>query len=97
MCGSPAACTSPSARSRRVGARYDYLIPGNVDYGTNAAYLINPSFHPQRSTVMLDWTPSEFSRFRLQFAQAKLREGITDNEFFLQYILTLGAHGAHKY
>ena len=46
---------------------------------------------------MLDWTPSEFSRFRLQFAQAKLREGITDNEFFLQYILTLGAHGAHKY
>ena len=81
----------------RVGARYDYLIPGNVDYGTNAAYLVNPSFRPQRSTVMLDWTPSEFSRFRLQFAQAKLREGITDNEFFLQYILTLGAHGAHKY
>ena len=31
------------------------------------------SFNPQRSTVMLDWTPSEFSRFRLQFAQAKLR------------------------
>jgi len=81
----------------RVCARYDYLIPGTVDYGSNAAYLVNPSFRPQRSTVMLDWTPSEFSRFRLQFAQARLREGITDNEFFLQYILTLGAHGAHKY
>jgi len=81
----------------RIGARYDWLDPGQVDYGTNAAYLVTPPFHPQRSTVMVDWTPSEFSRVRLQFAQAKLREGITDNEFFLQYILTLGAHGAHKY
>jgi hypothetical protein len=81
----------------RVGARYDYLVPGTVDYGSNSAYLVNPSFHPQRSTVMVDWTPSEFSRFRLQYAQARLREGVTDNEFFLQYILTLGAHGAHKY
>ena len=81
----------------RIGARYDYLIPGNVDYGTNAAFLVNPSFRPQRSTAMIDWTPSEFSRVRLQFAQAKLREGLTDNEFFVQYILTLGAHGAHKF
>ena len=81
----------------RVGARYDWLDPGRVDYGSNAAYLSNPSFHPQRSTVMVDWTYSEFSRLRLQFAQAKLREGITDNEFFVQYILTLGAHGAHKF
>ncbi len=23
--------------------------------------------------------------------------GVTDNQFFLQYILTLGAHGAHKF
>ena len=60
-------------------------------------YLENPSFHPERSTAMIDWTPSEFSRVRLQFAQARLRPGITDNEFFVQYILTLGAHGAHKY
>jgi hypothetical protein len=81
----------------RIGARYDWLDPGQVDYGLNAAYLANPSFHPQRSTAMIDWTPSEFSRVRLQFAQAKLRPGVTDNEFFVQYILTLGAHGAHKY
>jgi len=81
----------------RIGARYDWLDPGQVDYGTNSAYLANPAFHPERATAMIDWTPSEFSRVRLQFAQAKLRPGITDNEFFLQYILTLGAHGAHKY
>ncbi len=81
----------------RVGARYDWLNPGQVDYGANSAYLENPTFHPERSTAMIDWTPSEFSRVRLQFAQARLRPGITDNEFFVQYILTLGAHGAHKY
>ena len=81
----------------RVGVRYDWLDPGNVSYGSNAIYLANPTFNPERTTAMLDWTPSEFSRFRIQYAQARLRPGVTDNEFFLQYILTLGAHGAHKF
>jgi hypothetical protein len=44
---------------------------------------------------MVDWSPSEFSRVRLQFGQAKLAPGFTDNEWFLQYILSIGAHGAH--
>ena len=81
----------------RVGVRYDRLYPGTVDYGVNGAYLANGSFEPQRRSVMLDWTASEFSRFRIQYQQAKLRPDFTDNELFLQYILTLGAHGAHKF
>ncbi len=81
----------------RVGARYDWLDPGSVDYGSNGAYLGSASFNPQRTAVMVDWTPSEFSRFRVQFQQARLRPDFTDNEIFVQYILTLGAHGAHKY
>jgi hypothetical protein len=81
----------------RVGVRYDWLNPGSVDYGTNGAYFGATSFNPQRTAVMLDWTPSEFSRFRVQFQQAKLRPDFTDNEIFVQYILTLGAHGAHKF
>ncbi len=81
----------------RVGARYDRLDPGSIDYGANAAFLASPSFHPQRSTIMFDYTPSEFSRIRLQLAQSKVRPDVTDNEVFLQYILTLGAHGAHRY
>ena len=81
----------------RVGVRYDWLNPGSVDYGTNGAYFGSTSFNPQRTAVMLDWTPSEFSRFRVQFQQAKLRPDFTDNEIFVQYILTLGAHGAHKF
>ena len=81
----------------RVGARYDRLDPGTVNYGTNAAYLTAPPFNPERYTLMFDYTPSEFSRVRLQFAQSKTQPGQTDNQLFLQYILTLGAHGAHRY
>ncbi len=81
----------------RFGARYDRLDPGHVTYGTNAAYLAPTSFDPQRYSLMLDYTPSEFSRFRVQWQQSKLRPEMTDNQLFVQYILTLGAHGAHRY
>jgi hypothetical protein len=81
----------------RIGARYDWLNPGSVDYGSNGAYFGSSSFNPQRTAVMLDWTPSEFSRFRVQYQQAKLKPDVTDNEIFVQYILTLGAHGAHNF
>ena len=81
----------------RVGVRYDWLNSGSVDYGVNAAYLTRDAFNPQRTAVMFDWTPSEFSRIRVQYQQAKLRPDMTDNEIFVQYILTLGAHGAHKF
>ncbi len=81
----------------RVGARHDRLDPGTVGYGTNAAYLDSSGFNPQRYALMLDYTPSEFGRFRLQVQQSKLLPDLTDNQVFLQYILTLGAHGAHKY
>jgi len=81
----------------RVGLRYDRLSQGTPEYGSNAAFVATDPFSPQRATVMLDWTPSEFSRIRLQYAQNKERPGFTDNQFFVQYILTLGAHGAHKF
>jgi hypothetical protein len=81
----------------RVGARYDRLATGSVDYGANGIYLAQESFNPQRYSVMLDYTPSEFSRFRVQWQQSKIRPDLTDNQLFVQYILTIGAHGAHKF
>jgi hypothetical protein len=63
----------------------------------NTAFLATDPFHPEKTTVMLDYTPSEFSRFRIQYAQSKTRPELTDNQIFLQYILTLGAHAAHKF
>jgi hypothetical protein len=46
---------------------------------------------------MLDYNPSEFARIRLQLAQDKSQQGITDNQIFLQYQMSLGAHGGHKF
>jgi hypothetical protein len=81
----------------RVGARFDRLDSGTVDYGGNDANLITPAYRPARGSMMLDYSHSEFSRLRLQFARDKSRQGITDQQIFLQYIMSLGAHGAHKY
>jgi hypothetical protein len=70
----------------RVGVRYDSLDPGAAD-----------PFNPRKWTAMVDWSPSEFSRVRLQFARSQTVAEVTDNQVFVQYILSLGAHGAHKY
>lgn len=81
----------------RVGLRYDRLDIGNVDAASNGANLFLPAFSPSRSTLMLDWSPSEFSRVRLQFANDRARYGLSDNQFTIQYQMSLGAHGAHSY
>ena len=46
---------------------------------------------------MVDWSPSEFSRVRLQFSRDRSQTGAADNQVFLQYVMSLGAHGAHKF
>lgn len=88
----------------RVGYRYDRLNSGStsiglVDSGALAAadFPILAAYKPTRQTIMADWSPSEFSRVRLQLAQDKSRSDATDNQVFLQYIVSLGAHGAHKF
>jgi hypothetical protein len=88
----------------RVGYRYDRLDAGTtsialVDSGalTAADFPVLAKYNPTRQTVMVDWSPSEFSRVRLQAAQDKSRSDATDNQVFLQYIVSLGAHGAHKF
>jgi hypothetical protein len=89
----------------RVGYRYDRLHFGNIDNGliANGAGLTRADFplltphDPRRSTVMLDWSPTEFSRVRLQFARDRSRIGEADDQVLLQYIHSLGAHGAHRF
>jgi hypothetical protein len=81
----------------RVGLRTERLDAGSVDYGSNNLVLLRPDYKPARNTLMFDYNPSEFSRVRLQFAQDKSRQGVTDNQVFVQYQMSLGAHGAHKF
>ena len=88
----------------RAGLRYDRLSSGMpsiglVDKGTLGmdAFPALASYNPKRSSVMLDWSPSEFSRLRLQFARDEARPGAADNQVFLQYIMSLGAHAGHTF
>ena len=88
----------------RAGYRYDKLNSGTTGLGlvasgafTAADFPILANYGPRRNTLMLDWNPSEFSRIRLQLARDTSRLGATDNQVFLQYIMSLGAHGGHKF
>jgi hypothetical protein len=88
----------------RVGLRYDRLYSGTPDIGlVNSGALAAADFprlaayNPSRTSMMFDYSPSEFSRVRLQLAQDKSRPGVTDNQVFLQYIMSLGVHGAHTF
>ena len=81
----------------RVGLRTERLNPGRPDYGVNNGALTSSAYRPSKNSLMIDFNPSEFSRLRLQLAQDRSRQGRIDNQLFLQYQMSLGAHGAHGY
>lgn len=81
----------------RVGARYSQLYAGDVPAGLVGSALDDGGHNPWAATAMLDWTNSEFSRVRAQFSREEVADGQEDNQFTLQYIMSLGAHGAHNY
>lgn len=88
----------------RAGYRYDTLDSGTTTLGlvdsgalTAADFPILAAYKPYRHTMMVDWSPSEFSRVRLQLARDYSRMGEPDNQIFLQYIVSLGAHGGHRF
>ena len=81
----------------RVGLRTEQLNSGNPNYAGNAANFASAGLKPQRNSMMLDWSPSEFSRVRLQMTQDKSALGAATKQWYLQYQMSLGAHGAHNY
>jgi hypothetical protein len=80
----------------RAGYRYDQLDAGDVNVDPSLFPVLAP-YKPKKHTVMVDWSPSEFSRIRLQFARDYSRRDEPDTQVFLQYIVSLGAHGAHTF
>jgi hypothetical protein len=45
---------------------------------------------------MVDFSNSEISRLRLQWNRDRSRPE-ADTQVFLQYLMSLGAHGAHRF
>ncbi len=92
------------ARIWRVGLRQDRLSSGTPMIGLVTDGTLTPAdfprlerFSPRRTSVMIDYSLTEFSRLRLQLANDRAQPGRSDRQLFVQYIMSLGAHGAHSY
>jgi hypothetical protein len=83
----------------RVGLRYDRLGSHNHADSHEILHEANleaHGYHPHQATIMLDYSPSEFSRIRLQHNRDHSSERL-NRIVMLQFIVSLGAHGAHAY
>lgn len=83
----------------RTGIRYDQLHSSN--HGNDVEVLsevglTSNGHQPHRSSIMLDYAPSEFSQIRLQYNRDVSRP-TADNQWYVQYVMSLGAHGAHQF
>ncbi len=72
----------------RVGTRYARLEPPDSAEIAHSPYAIG---------VMGDWTNSEFGRIRAQYNREAFADGDHDDQFILQYVMSLGAHAAHAF
>jgi hypothetical protein len=83
----------------RVGLRYDRLNSGSLRLGNAdlGEHLGQAGHNPRRTSLMLDWSPSEFQRWRLQLNNDQARQGVKDTQLYLQYQMSLGAHAAHNF
>ncbi len=91
----------------RVGLRYDYLEADNTVTNFAGSGIDEEEFleesslgtegDPEKSSIMLDYSPSHFSRIRLQYSQLDNGHDETNDIITLQYVMSLGSHGAHTF
>jgi hypothetical protein len=74
--------------SRRwyVGARFDYADRPSDQTLTDTG-----------GSLILTFWPSEFSQIRSQYRHTRYAEGTTANQFLVQFLFSIGAHGAHTF
>ena len=84
----------------RIGARYDRLKGDNM-LGNNPGGefdTLADAAPAKRVGAMLDYSNSEFSRVRLQYNRDESRPGgETDDQFLVQYVMSIGSHAAHQF
>lgn len=80
----------------RVGLRYSWVNAGNPSALFNGTTLDTLGVSPKVYSLMMDWSNSEFGRLRLQYSRDDSDIQSVDR-IYLQYIFTIGAHGAHHF
>lgn len=84
----------------RLGFRYDLLQQNEIKIGGTQA---DDPKNLTRFSGMIDFTPTEFSRLRLQYNRDRsgyVNEGADkkiNHEVILQFNMAIGAHGAHSF
>jgi len=58
---------------------------------------IGPLIRDTGGSFLVTYWPSEFSQIRGQLRHTSYGEGLQANEFLFQFILSMGAHGAHPF
>ena len=81
----------------RVGIRYSELKAPRLTGGLVGSSMDAAGHDPKSYSAMIDWTNSEYSRFRLQYNHEELSKNNHDNHVTLQYVMSFGAHSAHQY
>jgi hypothetical protein len=61
---------------------------GTADFGRSTRY-----------SAAITFNPTEFSRLRIQYDTGRIRRGdrVSVNQVFVQFQMSLGAHGAHRF
>ena len=74
------------ARRWFAGARYDY-----------SERALEPDLADKGGSLVLTYWPSEFSQVRAQYRHTRYGEGPKANELLMQFLFSIGAHGAHTF
>lgn len=80
----------------RIGLRHDQLAADDPGAAFSGTVLDRQDVTPKRNSIMIDYANSEFSRLRLQYNRDESGP-VADNQWYLQYQMSLGAHGAHQF
>ena len=82
----------------RAGLRWEQIgLTSESEYPNGTEASFGDSY---RVAGMIDFLPSHFSRLRLQLARGTYDLGTEDEDvwqFFLQWMISLGSHGAHDF
>jgi hypothetical protein len=82
----------------QAGLRYD--VVGLTNKLESGGSKLRDWDESNRWTAALTWTPTEYSQMRLQYAKADISIDGESNDFdyvYLQYLMSMGSHGAHKF
>lgn len=76
----------------RLGRRW--FAGGRYDWSERAR---NATQHDSSGSLVLTYWPSEFNQIRGQLRRTRYAEGTAANELLIQFLFTIGAHGAHPF